>query len=736
MFEHRLKVFLSFFAFAGLVIVFRLTELQVVYADYYRQRAERSLLLRPSTLPFVRGRILDRTGEVLVREEPCWDIRIDYDWLHANCTSDPSTAMSLKKQIKQWRRTQDFPDNITDVEVQQAYADEVAAMWRDLVHFVSDRSPDVIQRIKDHARDICDHVAGVRRAVADRRGFDAPVVEETVPHTIITGLDAPQQITAREVLARYPWVHVVPSSVRRIVGDGTPLAHVLGRVGRVDATHVANDPNADDPFAKYRADEQVGISGVEYAAEQPLRGRRGQMTRDRNGHLIEEECVEAENGRDVTLSLHRGLQEQLYRILGETVERIPESSGGVVVVLDIPTREVLALVSYPAYDPARFDELYPVLRDDTDRWPLRFRAVANQYPPGSTIKPLVCLAGLMNGRITLDTREECTGYLFPEHRDRWRCWQIQGTNQRKAHGYVDVVEGLTGSCNVFMYRLGERIGVGDLCSVFDMVGVGKPTGIGLPEEAKGINPTPGWLMQHKNIRVTPGTARLFAIGQGELSMTPVQVANLMATYASGRYRPVTLIRTDTETPEWIIPASAAQWSAVRRGIYGVVNDPTGTAYKYAHFVDDRYVLCGKTGSATAHRWPTSYRVTYLDEDGAEQVAIIRVGTRGEATQRWEAERPLASLELTTVEVETRWPPDPPPAGDRYSHAWFAGYLQRHDGTGRPDWSVAPRIAFAVLVEFGGSGGRTSGVLAKEIAAEVLQVFGPDLDMDPPGLVDG
>lgn len=736
MFERRLKVFLALFAFAGIVIIARLTQLQVVNADYYRERAERSLLQRPSALPFVRGRILDRTGEVLVRSEPCWDIRLDYDWLGANLVGDPSPT---KTQITRWWRTHRFPDTATEAEIQRAYADEAAAMWFDLAEFVSDRSQDVVQRLHDHAEDIRVHIGGVRRAVARRRGFDAPVAEEMVPHTIITGLDTQQQIAAREVLARYPWVRVVPSSARRVVGDGTPLAHILGRVGRVNATHVANDPNADDPFAKYRADERVGISGVEFAAERLLRGRRGQITIDRDSQLIEEEYIEAENGRDVTLTLHAGLQERLYRLLGKTVEQIPDSSGGAIIVLDIPTREVLALISYPSYDPARFDELYPVLRDDTDRWPLRFRAVANQYPPGSTIKPLVCLAGLMNARITLDTREECTGYLLPEHRDRWRCWQIHGTSQRKAHGYVDVVEGLTGSCNVFIYRLGERIGVGDLCSAFDMVGVGRPTGIGLQEEASGINPTPGWLMLHKNIRVTPGTARLFAIGQGELSMTPIQVANLMATYANGRYRPITLIRTDVATPEWVIPASADHWAAVRRGIYGVVNDPTGTAYRYARFVHDRYVLCGKTGSATAHRWPTSYRVIYVDEDGAEQTAVIRAGTRKEAIRRFHVEYPLAQrdgVDPTTVEVATRWPPHPPPSGDRYAHAWFAGYLQRHDGTGQPDWSVTPRVAFTVLVEFGESGGRTSGVIAKKVAAEILEVFGSDLDNSAPLGGDG
>ena len=90
-------------------------------------------------------------------------------------------------------------------------------------------------------------------------------------------------------------------------------------------------------------------------------------------------------------------------------------------------------------------------------------------------------------------------------------------------------------------------------------------------------------------------------------------------------------------------------------------------------------------------------------------------------------RAPATFDPAAVEVATRWPPEPPPSGDRYSHAWFAGYLQRHDGTGQPIWSVKPRLAFAVLVEFGGSGSRTSGAIAQQIAADLLDVFGSDLD---------
>jgi cell division protein FtsI/penicillin-binding protein 2 len=725
-FERRLKVLLGLLVVALLIVVGRLAQLQLVEGAHYRRRAEQSLVLRPKQTPFVRGSILDRTGEVLVRDEACWDVTIDYSALAADLEDEPHY---MPRVARAYRRSKRLPSTVTVEEVEAAVHREIAAMWRQIGGFAAGAGLASQANPRERAREIYEQVNRIRGAVAQWRGFDAPVAEETVPHAIVTGLNTAEQIKARERFARFPWVHVEPATQRRFAPDATTMAHVLGRTGPVDADRVAEDPNADDPFARYVGNERAGVTGVEYAAEAQLRGRRGQITKDRQGRLIEEESIEAQNGQDVVLSLHAGLQRRLYRLLGERVEATPDSCGGAMVVLDVASREVLALVSYPSYDPNRFDEVYPSLRDDTERLPLRFRAVANRYAPGSTIKPLVCLAGLMGGQITLSTRETCTGYLFEEVRDRWRCWRIHGTSQRKAHGSVDVVEALVGSCNVFMYRLGERIGVDGLCSAFDMVGIGRLSGIGLREEVEGINPTPGWLMANKNLSVTPGLARLYAIGQGEVSATPIQVANLMATYASGRYRHVTLMRSASPTPEWRLPVTAAQLRAIQRGIYGVVNDPDGTAYRYARFVHDRWALCGKTGSASAHPWPTAYRVHYVSADGVDDVALVRAGAKSVALERFAAEYPGAVADENRVEVASRWPPRAAPGGEGHSHAWFGGFLQALDGSGGPDWSRESPIAFAVLVEFGGSGGRTSGPLAQSVAAELLDVLGPTLTVD-------
>ena len=736
MFDRRLKILLIVFSLAGLVIVGRLVHLQVINAGYYRKRAEQSLRLKPKQLPFVRGSVVDRTGEVLVADEPGWDLCIDFVALAADIEEKGPPAKDVKERkpnaidraLGTWRKRYRGRTANKD-EAERAFRDEMDITWREITFlFSTEAEPLSTEILRDRARVIVDRVQRIRRAVERRRGFNSRVLEETIPHAIVTGLDPQGLIKAHDLLPDFPWIHVVASSVRTYVDYGTPFAHVLGRLGRVSAETVAEDPMADEPLAKYLADEHVGISGVEWAAERTLRGRRGQITRDRRGEIIED--IPALNGQDVTVALHAALQRRLYGLLGTTVDQVPESSGGAIVVLDVASREVLALVSYPSYDPNRFNELYDSLRDDTVSLPLRFRALANQYAPGSTVKPITCLVGLDTGRIELDTRIECTGYLFPNDRDHWRCWQVHGTSMRKAHGSIDVVGALTGSCNVFMYKVGEMVGVDALCSAFDMMGIGKDPHIGLDEAAWGINPTPSWLAS-RNSPVYPAHARNFAIGQGEILVTPIQMANLMATYASGRYRWVRLIRGGEPSPEWNLPFKPEHWAAVRQGIYGVVNDPDGTAYKTARLVDDHIALCGKTGSATARPWTTSYRIPYLDAGGQEQVTVVPAGIKKHAIDQFTLEHPLATFDPEDIVAASHWPLVKLPEGQEYSHAWFGGYLQRLGPDRQPDWSAEPRIAIAVLVEFGGSGGRTSGPLAKQVAMELIDLFGPDLDFDAP-----
>jgi penicillin-binding protein 2 len=709
MFQQRVGIVVVVLVAALGLLAIRLIELQVVNADEYRKQAADALLLQPETLPFVRGAILDRNGRVLASDEPGWQITVDYGALRTVMPQGRDSGY-IDARARKLGRSGRFGQGLTEAQIEEKLLAEINQAWSRLAAFSG--KPE--WEVRDEARQICDRVQRIHDLVARRRGFDAPVEEEVIPHPLITGLDDQQQVAARERFADQPWIHI-ESVTQRHYWEAECLAHVLGRTAAVDAELIDRDPFANDDLRRYKGNETAGRTGIEHAAEARLRGKRGKFHENLKGEVLED--VPPEPGQDVRLTISYDLQERLYRLLESQVPRYQFTNGGAIVVLDVATRDVLALVSYPSYDPNLFNQVYTHLQRDTERMPLRFRSVSNQYNPGSIIKPLTCLAGLANGVIDLHSTYDCTGYLFPENPSAGasKCWAISGSEQRMAHGPVDVAAALQGSCNVFMYHVGAELGVERLCDSFQWVGLGESTGIGLPmHEVWGINPRTEFL---ESIGQPPTTAspRSFAIGQSELMVTPIQAANLFATYAEGLYRQVHLYDDCVERFASKLPISAAAWDEIHRGLYGVVNHPEGTAYKYARFTNDRYALCGKTGSATTKPIPTSFRIAYNDPELGPTFTVLPAGDRNQAIEVFKDLHPGAKVDSNNVTVQDEWPRSMPPGGGRHAHAWFGGYLQPLDARGEPDFTRPAPLAFAVLAEFGGSGGRVSGPIAAEVA---------------------
>jgi len=209
-----------------------------------------------------------------------------------------------------------------------------------------------------------------------------------------------------------------------------------------------------------------------------------------------------------------------------------------------------------------------------------------------------------------------------------------------------------------------------------------------------------------------------------------------------------LIRDGSDRPVYRLPVSPDGWRAVRKGLFGVTNDRDGTAYHYAHWRKGQYALCGKTGSATTHPRPIAYRVEYVDATGTTGWQIVPATTRQEAEAEFNrrtssrtiphttphTSRPDASAPPSIVSAQPSdyWPPPGTEDGEKHSHAWFAGYLQAVDESGQPRLDEVPPIAFALLVEYGGSGGRTAGPIAKELATVIHEMLGDGLDPNARG----
>lgn len=667
MFEQRLKTLLWILGVLALGVVARLVQMQVLRADTYREEARKALLRPVRVLPCVRGRILDRSGRVLAENQPCWDVSVPFGIL----AGEPEYLYALAEQLKTSERGRSSP--VTEAEV-DSLRSRIAAMWPTIAQVTAVG----LDELAEQRERIVRRVRQIKEAVREKQGLDRRIAEERMNHPVVRGLEQAAAVEARIVLASYPWVQVTPGTRRRYAREPA-LAHVLGRLA---------DASTGDALVQDLAGGPPGVAGVERLADERLRGTPGQITENIDGRP-ESPPVEPVNGEDVRLAIDAPLQQQIEERLAATARQYPLCSGAAVVVISLPGREALALVSHPAFDPNADAAERRRLRLDRKCIPLQFRAVGELYPPGSTVKPLVAAEAMAEGVIGPETEFVCGGRLFDG---------VSGFRCTGVHGPLTVMPAITHSCNVFFYHVGEISGVARLQKWFEATGFSVPSGTGLREDIAGRMPE----------RANKGDARNAAIGQGELAVTPAHVANLMATVATGEYRPITILHDETPArPGRSLGIPASVWSVVRAGLYNVVNEPSGTAFGKAEPPPEPWILLGKTGSAEGWQREMDRLYTVQWPDGRREEIV--------ATDAADLKRKVASaggFQIAGWRSHSRWPPN---EQKDITHAWFAGYvIHREDAT---DLGSPPRrgAAFAILIEYAGHGGAVAGPLAGEIA---------------------
>jgi len=694
----------------ALLAVGRLIDIQVVRAGHYRELADRLLTHSRQYLPAPRGSILDRHGRLLVSDEPTSDVTLHYRVIAALVADEPpaESRQYFRAVARELRQQGRYPPDKPTAEI----VGELLAGLEPLLGRLSALTGLSRERLLENARAVCRRVRLIRAAVG------GPVREETLQHAVATDLpDAAALAVRLELEPQCPWLRVVPSA-RRQAHDADTLVHLLGRLGDATPERIANDPFRDDELRGLRPGDRCGVSGVERLAELTLRGTRGLIISDFDRTiLLRREPV---RGQDVYLTIDAELQRAVYAILADAVERSEHPAGGAAVVIDVPTREVLALVSYPAYAYDRFSADYQRLRRDTRRLPLRFRAVAGQYPPGSTCKVIGLYGALAAGVVAPHERIHCTGHLLPDKPDRFRCWiynQYGVTHDMRGNpAGQDAEDAIRNSCNIYFFTVGQRLGAGRLCEWFERFGLGRVQATGLIEESPGIVPTEQWLRTNRGRGFLPADAWNYAIGQGEVTATPLQAANVAATVAAGRWQPVRLLRDPAgdaggKSAPPPVEFDERHLRILRAGMWRVVNERGGTAY-WARLDRDDFVLCGKTGSAQAMPRVLNRRYFCRWPDGREQTVIATC--QDEALAQFVGDEP----EIVGWRAHERYPAWEP--GDELpAHAWFIGYTQSAD-TPRGAPPRGRSYALSVIIEYGGSGGRVAGPVAKRIAELLLE----------------
>jgi penicillin-binding protein 2 len=381
---------------------------------------------------------------------------------------------------------------------------------------------------------------------------------------------------------------------------GASGAHALGYVGAL----TENDLQRLDT-ANYAGTAQTGRTGAERAWEDVLHGTTGyrQLLVNAQGRMLQElERTDAVPGKNVYLTIDLELQ--------KTAEEALQGRRGAVVAIDPRNGEVLALVSVPSFDPNLFSQgissdQYNALQTDIDQ-PLFNRALRGQYPPGSTIKPMLALAGLHYGVKQGSDSIFCPGWFsLPNHSHRYRDWK------RTGHGTVNLEESVAQSCDVYYYRLAVSLGIERMHAFLGLFGIGQPTGIDIPGEQPGLMPSREWkrgaFRQPQDQVWFPGETVITGIGQGYMLATPLQLAQAAAILGNrGQgFRPTLLAAVEdpitgerqAATPQ-PLPAIQLAPRHVEEAIdsmVAVMHGPRGTARAAAR--DSRWTIAGKTGTA-------------------------------------------------------------------------------------------------------------------------------------------
>lgn len=451
-----------------------------------------------------------------------------------------------------------------------------------------------------------------------------------------------------------PGVMIQVESQRNYPG-GVTAAHVLGYVGEISAEQLERPE-----FADLHQGSIVGQYGVEKSYDRHVRGQAGQKSVevDALGHEKKAAVVEQpQAGNDLYLTIDVRLQKVAESLLGE--------ESGAIVALDPTNGDILAMASRPAFDPNVLSreltaKQWVEIVQDEGR-PLNNRASQGQYPPGSTFKVPMAVAALETNTMSPSSTVRCNGgYQFGKR--LYHDWKAGG------HGLVDLHTALVHSCDVYFYTVGQRMGIDVMAEYGKEFGLGQGTGVELPSERTGIMPSTAWKQKSKNEPWLPGETISAAIGQGYVTVTPLQMASLIGTVAndgvSFRPRLVQAIMDRTTghlqelpaVPRGKVNAKPETFRLIKEALADVVRVGTATRAK-----SSVVTIAGKTGTA--------------------QTAALRTGPEKDIPKKFR------------------------------DHAWFVAFAPVE----------SPKIAVAVLAEHMGHGGSAAAPLAKEVIETYMKL---------------
>ena len=602
----------------GILLLLQLFNLQIVHGQEYRETSN-TKLTRESILKADRGSIRDSSGTLFAGAEAQYSVVLYKT--KVNNENLNNTILNVLNVLS--TNGDSYVDNfLIDINPYRFKLSEEESQkkWKKANNIDEDATAEeAFSYFKNKYEIKTDNVEDARKIMAIRYEISYKGYSNTKSIEIAENISEKSMLELNEKNSEFAGVEIVSEPVR-VYPLGKTASHIIGRIGQIEESELEGNEYI------YDQNDIIGKAGIEYTFEKYLKGTDGikQIDMDVDGTTTGEYISkEAVSGSDIILTIDSKLQAVTEEALKNNIEKIASggfgksypADAGAAVVMNVKTGEVLAMASYPDYDPSSF-----VNGIDTETWnyyingdtkPLENKAISAMYSPGSTFKMATAIAGLQEGKITTTETIRDTG-VYKKYNSSWKCWNTSG------HGRIAVSDAIKKSCNYFFYELGDRLGIDTLAKYAYYLGLGHKTGIELKGEISGVLAS-NKIAEQENRVWNPGETISAAIGQSYNTFTPIQMAKYVSMIANrGKKLDVTIVksvvnsdRSEVSRDEYEneihqklglenddseeMTFDEKNIDAILEGMRGVTSESGGTAYSI--FQGFNIEVGGKTGSA-------------------------------------------------------------------------------------------------------------------------------------------
>ena len=627
--KFRYNIVSTFIYITGIILLAQLFNLQIINGEDYREQSN-TRLTRESTLEAARGSILDLSGNKLATTALGYSLELYKTKIDTETLNETLLKITQVLEANGDSYVDEFPIKINPFEF--SIGEEAQKTWKSDNKIDEDETAEECFYIfKEKYKISNEDIEETRKIITLRYAITKNGYSSTKSVELASNISANSLAQISERNSDFPGVNT-PTKAIREYPSGTLASHLLGYIGKINGDELKGKEDT------YDSNDFIGKTGIEYIFESYLKGKDGikQIDMAVDGTITDEYVVkEAVAGADVVLTIDANLQKVTEETLKSSIENIAATenvnvTGGAAVVVKVKTGEVLAMASYPDFNPSDFSSGIT-----TEKWnyytseetsayaknhPFVNRAISTASSPGSTYKMVTAITGLETGSIKITEKINDVGiYKFTNDYNP-KCWIY--SQYGRGHGYLNVTDAIKHSCNYFFYEVGNRAGINNLSKYTKALGLGKKTGVELLGEASGYVASPE---TSKALGQTwnGGDVLSGAIGQGNNSFTPIQMAKYISMLANGGNDiDITILKSvidangteisKTEIGKYLneklgisneeteaVTFKQENLNAILEGMKGVTTESGGTAYSI--FKGFNIEVGGKTGSSQTGR---------------------------------------------------------------------------------------------------------------------------------------